>query len=49
MINYVYDVRKIIEDQGAIHKVALYVDLGKVVALLEDIKSKKIDILKIGD
>ena len=37
MIKYIYDVRKILEDTRAIHKIALYVDLGKAITFLESV------------
>ena len=37
MIKYIYEVRKLLEDTRAIHKIALYVDLGKAVLFLESI------------
>ena len=37
------------EEKRTIHKIALYVDLGKAILFLEDIKSGKLDLIKIGD
>ena len=37
------------EEKRAIHKIALYVDLGKAILFLENIKSGKLDLTKVGD
>ena len=49
MIEYIYAVRKIMEDKRTIHKIALYVDLGKAILFLEDIKSERLNLRNIGD
>lgn len=49
MIEYIYSVRNDKEEKRTIHKIALYVDLGKAILFLEDIKSGKLDLIKIGD
>lgn len=49
MIEYIYSVRNDMEEKRTIHKIALYVDLGKAILFLEDIKSGKLDLIKIGD
>ena len=37
------------EEKRAIHKIALYVDLGKAIVFLENIKSGKLDLTMVGD
>ena len=37
------------EEKRAIHKIALYVDLGKAIVFLENIKSGNLDLTMVGD
>ncbi|KAM3147664.1 hypothetical protein pb186bvf_000471 [Paramecium bursaria] len=49
MIQYIYAVRNLMEEKRAIHKIALYVDLGKAIVFLENIKSGNLDLTMVGD